>query len=321
MVTDVRQAAERSDADPILSIPFRTSPTDAEPPARAPGFASSSECPRKGSVLLESWDQRRLFINTNCKTWGCLSCRDRSMAGFKMKVSAGVSTLGRCAFITVTYQREGLLAKGVQCVPRDWAALSRRLKKNQPAIARLQWLRVMELTKNGIPHHHLVMGPIPSEIPIRCWRRGQKIVAEWYLARAERCQCLSHRISREWLKVTEDSWMVHTVPVTSGKGAGGYLAKYMRKEFNVERAGLLGMARRWSTSRGWPGPKRVRLVQSARPEGWRRRTFAYGHVQMDIEGGPADLAARTGDEADRKMDSQRGGRRLAKKIEGAIVNA
>lgn len=309
------EAAEQSEAAPLLSIPFRTSSTVSEP-GFTEGYGSSAECPRKGSVLLEAWDRRRLLVNTNCKTWGCLSCRDRAMAAFKSKVSTGVSTLGRCSFTTLTYQVGGFRLRGAQCVRKDWAALYRRLRKRQPEVAAMKWLRVMELTRKGVPHYHLVMGPIPEWMPIRCWRRDEKVVAATYLARAETCGCLSHRISKEWYTTTGDSWMVHTTPVTSGKGAGGYLAKYMRKEFDGERGEELGMSRRWSTSQGWPGAGRLRLRQTLK-EGWRRHSFKYGHVESDIEGGPADLAELSGSPQALERSKRGSAQRLIRQIQEA----
>ncbi len=313
MAPDVARGSETSEGL-SLSIPFRTSTTRLD----SLGSGSSSACPRSGSMLLETWDQRRLFVNTNCNTWRCISCRDRLMARFKKRVSTGVSTLGQCIFITLTYQVDGFIARGALCVKRDWEAFLRRLRKNCPELAAMKWLRVMELTRKGVPHFHLVMGPVPLGRRIRCWRRDEKVVAAGYLARMARCDCIAHALSREWYAVTGDSWMVHAIPVTGAKGAGGYLAKYMRKEFDGERAAALGMSRRWSTSVGWPGGARRRLRQSEMPEGWRRRSFRYGHVESDIEGGPDDVAARSGSEADLAADSQRAAKRVVTAIRSHI---
>ncbi len=238
------------------------------------------------------------------------------MSRFKAIVSTGVSNLGQCSFTTLTYQSDGFREKGAGCVKKDWTALRRRLKQNAPWVSEMKWLRVMELTKKGTPHHHLVMGPMPTKATIRCWRRDQKIVAEWYLGRLDTCPCLSHTMSREWYAVTKDSWMVHTVPVTSSKGAGGYLAKYMRKEFDGERAELLGMSRRWSTSKGWPSERRQRLQTSVSLEGWRRRDWKSYHVDaLLVESGPADLHNRTGTAAVKAAAGKRQSKRLIKSIQ------
>ncbi len=196
-------------------------------------------------------------------------------------MASGVSTLGRCTFTTVTYQADTARLENAQCVSKDWQALLRRLKKHQPEIAKMKWLRVMELTKRGIPHHHLVMGPVPPEMQIACW--VGKLQAPAFLENRD-CGCVAHRISLEWEAVTGDSWVVHTTPVTGGKGAGGYMAKYLQKDFDGERSKYLGMVRRWSNSRGWPGDRRNRLAhsKSAGGRGYRRSVYRFGQVDDEL---------------------------------------
>lgn len=275
-----------------------------------PGAASSSRCPRAGSMLLETFDQRRYLVNTTCNTWRCLACRDRMKSKFKRKVATGCSRLGRCMFITITYKAGSKRLERADCVAMDWKALSRRLRKHQPWLAEMAWLRVMELTKAGTPHHHLVMGPVPEDRKIRCWGRNLEIVA--YMDRFDSCECAAHCLAREWKAVTGDSWIVHTIAVTSAKGAGGYMAKYMGKEFNEERAAALGMVRRWSTSRSWPGSGRLRLLRTL-GEGWRRAVYAPWSVESDIEGGDSDLRDREGDSLDQRLaEKSAAGRVLAK---------
>lgn len=177
------------------------------------------------------------------------------MALFKARVSIGCLILGRCAFITVTYKVVEARRQNAAYVPKDWKALWRRLPELR---SQLKWLRVMEVTKLGMPHHHLVMGPVPDGMSIRCygrqfdWRRFQRSF--------DTCDCLSHVLSRAWALVTGDSFIVHTVPVVGAEGAGSYMAKYLGKTFGSEqRMKELGMKRRWSSSRGWPGNGRMRL--------------------------------------------------------------
>ncbi len=284
--------AERSEAQALLDTTRTSSTTEFET-----GLALSSACPRQGSVLMQHRDKRVVLLNTNCNSWRCRSCRDRNLSRFKSKVSTGISRSGRCAFITITYKADGRWREDALSVSKDWKALQRRLTSKASWVKQMAWLRVMELTKKGTPHHHLVIGPVPESKGIRCWRRGDRIVAAEYLVKMEDCECLVHTIAREWYAVTGDSLMVHGIPVTSSKGAGVYLAKYMQKEFDSERAEVLGMARRWSTSRGWPGSKRLRLCATSRKE-WERTSFRLGHVESDIEGGPADLLEREGDSLD-----------------------
>ena len=51
---------------------------------------------------------------------------------------------------------------------------------------------------------------------------------------------------------SDESFIVHVVPVDGARAAGGYMAKYMGKEFDKARAGDLGMKRRFSVNRSWP---------------------------------------------------------------------
>ncbi len=74
--------------------------------------------------------------------------------------------------------------------------------------------------------------------------------------------------------------MVHAIPVTGANGAGGYMCKYMGKEFDGKRAEALGMARRWSNSGNWPGERRNRFKESkaAGGPGYARVEYRFGHV-------------------------------------------
>ncbi len=312
-MVQVGRESEANEALKSLDI-YRTSTTD-QTPVDAEGMGMSSDCPRKGSILLQSWDRRVIIINTTCNTWRCVGCRDRLKSAFKAKVNTGVSRTGRCAFITITYKAGGQRLLAAECVKKDWQAFTRRLRLHAKWVSEMEWLRVMELTKAGTPHHHLVMGPVPQEKRVRCWKRYESLDATHYLRNLDSCACLSHTMAREWYAVTGDSWLIHGMPVYSAKGAGSYMAKYMGKEFDGDRAAELGMQRRWSTSRGWPGTSRMRLQQSGRPEGWARHSFRYGQVEADIEGGPADLLGREGDKLDHEMASKRSAERLIRTIE------
>ena len=150
-----------------LSIVDRTSRTE-EGPTYVKGHAGSRVCPRGGSVRLTTGSGRTVRMETQCKVWRCVSCRDRMISLFKGRVEIGCSRLGRCAFITLTYKRGSPRLKRAGCVRKDWTALWRQLRDSP--LRRMKWLRVMEITKAGTPHHHLVLGPIPDEMSIRCWK-------------------------------------------------------------------------------------------------------------------------------------------------------
>jgi len=219
--------------------------------------------------------------------------------------------------MTITYKEGDLTARGAGFVSTDWRALWRLLKKWEPEIAGMEYLRVMELTKNGIPHHHLVIGPIPRGMRDRCWKYTMRI--REYKKRFSSCECLAHRVARLWLQVTKDSYIVHATPVYGAGTAGGYMGKYMQKEFDGEEAEALGMARRWSTFRGWPGSGRLRLRVTGR-KGWQRTSWAPHHVDKDILGGPPHLLVREGDDLTFKLKERQARKRLVTEVSEYVVD-
>lgn len=191
-----------------------------------------------------------------------------------MRVEAGCSTLGTCLLMTLTYRAASHRAGAAQFVPADWKALWRLLRRNQDPMSQAKWLRVMELTKKGVPHHHVVLGPVKGQV--RCY--GKDFDVKRFKKRFDTCLCISHRFSRAWFEVTHDSYIAHTIPVVGARGAASYLGKYLTKEFDTERAKELGMERRWSSSRGWPGVGRMRLAPTENGTGWSKRIWSPGHL-------------------------------------------
>ena len=243
-----------------------------------PGAASSSMCPRQGSILLE---RRRgggvTIVQTNCNSWRCLGCRNRNERRFRAIVEIGCSMLQRSCFITITYKAGSERLNDAECVKKDWRALWRRLRKDAPWTAELEWLRVMEVTKKKTPHFHLIAGPINGARQINCW--GSSLEIRRYRERLASCECVAHTFARSWSRVQRgESYLVHALEVNSAKGAGKYLGKYMAKTL-VDEAESRGMGRRWSTSRGWPAEPRVRLAGSVDGDGWTRRQWEAGYVK------------------------------------------
>ncbi len=74
------------------------------------------------------------------------------------------------------------------------------------------------------------------------------------------------------------------------------MGKYLSKTFaREERQETLGMERRWSSSRGWPGNSQLELAQTSEG-GWLKREFRPGHVDVEDLGGPEDLLERKGED-------------------------
>jgi len=217
--------------------------------------------------------------------------------------------------MTLTYREGSPRLQDAGCVSKDWRALWRRLK-TVPGMKELQWLRVMEVTKKGTPHHHLVIGTVDGRI--RCWSRDRFQIGR-YQSNFERCGCLAHVWAREWKEVTGDSYIVHAIEVTGALAAASYMAKYMGKEFDGERAKALGMARRWSTSRGWPGNGRLRLRQTEEG-GWARSTWAPHHVGEDIAGGPKALLVRSGLDLTLALKAEGARKRLISKVGSYVID-
>ena len=230
------------------------------------------ECPRKGKVWLTTHGGQHLRLGTTCKTWGCGPCAKKLLALFRARVEIGVSRLQHCAFISVTYKAESHRGDTAESVSRDWQALWRRFR-NQGLYQDLEWLKVPELTKQGIVHWHVVAGPLLG--PLRCYGRDNFDIRR-FRERMDSCPCVSHVWSRNWLRVTGDSYICHVVPVVGAEGAGRYLAKYLTKMSSVRDAlERMGIKRRWSTSRGWPGGGRIRLRATVEKQ-WRSVQFAFG---------------------------------------------
>lgn len=226
-------------------------------------------------MLVEGRDLNRSMVETSCNTWRCLSCRDRNMRRFKAIVQHGCSVLERCMFITITYKAGSKRLSRAGCVARDWRAFFRLLHREYPETKEWGILRVMELTKKGTPHFHLIAGKVSGRI--RCY--GKNLDGPVFISRLG-CDCWSHRMSAVWKRVQKgESWIVHTIPVASAVGAGAYMGKYLGKEFSQERATVLGMKRRYSVNRKWPRENRVRIVAPG-TDGWRRVTWAEGLTDL-----------------------------------------
>lgn len=252
-------------------------------------------------------------METRCHTWGCDVCAPSLLALFTARVEIGVSRLEPCVFMALTYQAVSKEPRNALSVGKDWGALWRRFRR-AGLYQSLKWIKVPELTKKKVPHLHVLAGTCEGEI--RCY--GKIFNMARFRRRFDSCLCMSHVWSRHWFAVTGDSYLVHAVPVHSGKGAGSYLGKYLRKGMQV-RAELeaLGFKRRWSSSRGWPGGGRIRLAQTLNG-GWAEIVYLPGHSRYDSSYPDGSKEPRVGEDVTLALAKRREQRRFERKIRKVI---
>lgn len=279
------------------------------------GSALEGVCPSTGFIELFTAAGRSVILPTTCKTWRCVICRRKLLALFRARVEHGVSTLGRCSFITITYKKGTRPRSAALIVSKEWTALWKALRRENH---RWKWLKVTELTKVGTPHHHLLIGPVSDEQEVRCHGREIKRGAQTarYNRRRATCQCLSHIFSRQWLDITGDSFMCFATEVTGGAGAGGYMGKYLDKGFTLER----WPGRRYTSSRDWPGGGRLMLART-KGEGWawmRRWSAGSFTSTEDLNPRESDLLARVGTDLMVKITERESRKKAVKFFKGVL---
>lgn len=179
----------------------------------------------------------------------------------RMRVQYGCLTQEHCYFITLTIRAsEGEIRSAVS-VRRVWEQLLRRLKDRNPT---LNWIKVIEITKKGTPHLHLVVSGIGNRKD-RCDDYPKYSAA--YIKKSCGEDCLLHEWGKIWYEKT-GAFVIDVRKVHSSEGMAFYLAKYLSKQL-PSRAVLqdLGFTRRWSRSRNWPSPKPVQL-RGSRDGAW-----------------------------------------------------
>ncbi len=109
--------------------------------------------------------------------------------------------------------------------------------------------------------------------------------------------------------------MVHGMQVDPGKRAGAYMSKYLHKTF--ERPWL---TRRFSTSRGWPGGGRMRLLATVERR-WdyiRRWPPDRFRKNDDLNPREEDLLVRVGEDIVRSLEL-RNRKRKATREHGQMI--
>ena len=234
-------------------------------------------CPREGTIWLSTGTDA-VRKATRCKTWTCKSCRSSVAALVRLRLEHHVSMVTPCFFITLTVAlNDGsqLSTKAARNLPMSkskkwrrvpgakenavgvsvlWARflfkLSRRLRPRT-----LAWFRVVELTKKGQPHLHLLMTGLETLRPF-----------------------IRDTIRADWLWATGDSYVVDVQEVYDANGAVQYLSKYIEKSFGLRsRMEEIGFRRRFSRSRSWNGGDQLQLRGTAtlRTVGTKRRSVWF----------------------------------------------
>lgn len=289
------------------------------------GSSMYKECPRAGYLMLWTTDDS-IVVPTNCKTWRCLSCRDRVQGLLKSRIVRGCLLLGRSWLITVTFRTVGSARRTAASVAKVWAHFLRSLRKTyrmEPA-----WLRILEATKKGQPHIHMVMGNLPETLKTTCTgktaggRPNHRFDTKWL---RKECICFEHVVARAWYEASGDSYVVDCRLVLGAAGAAAYMAKYLTKAvLSYETLYKLGFHRRWSRSRNWPGGGKLRLQATVDNQwvglAWQRAAGMVGDRWSKWAKISEDhyLARRTGDNLSWKLEEKFRRKLTAKRLKGAF---
>lgn len=161
----------------------------------------------------------------------------------------------------------------VEYAEKAWLALLRLLKKRD-RWRRIAWFRVVELTRKGQIHFHILMVNID---PGNKYPKGNHGKANWTHLQTN-CICLRCDLSNLWYKVTKDSYVVDVTAIYDPSGAAWYLCKYLKKGMYGKARYALearGYKRRYWRSNNWVSDVQLRRKGTI-DKVWQRVTFAYG---------------------------------------------
>lgn len=287
---------------------------------KSTGAAFNDDCPRKGVAYLRAnYNEPELRVQTSCKAWSCKSCRDRKLGMVASIMEYGLLVRDSEAYlVSVTYRASGPGSLPVENpvsaehVNRDWRELVRRLKRLDQ-FKKMATFRVVELTKRGQPHLHLLwMGITGASFCRTCKPRNEP--KKWLEVT---CECIQGVLRNTWFSITGDSWIVDVTAIYSNAGAAWYLCKYLRKGmYGKVREGLdrLGFARRYAASQNWPrGDKMER--RGTVEKRWKGNRFEYGAMKandvMDAYVRAHPLMEQMGTDMAAQMKRQKKGKKLA----------
>ncbi len=249
--------------------------------ARGPGAASTSLCPRRGIAILTPRDSDPLIIETNCKTWGCHSCRDRKLNLIRQMITYGLKSSATKAYlISYTYSAPGSRrekttdAVHAPRAKKDWRALLRALRRHDQ-LNKVQMFRVTELTRRLQIHHHTVMTGFTSEY--RDGNCGRD--PDWTVHPRPDCTCLRCTLSRIWRKITVSSHIVDVREIHHQEGIATYLTSYLKKQMYGKKRDIMeqrGFIRRFTKTNGWLSSIQV-VTRGTDEKAWLAHGFEYGH--------------------------------------------
>jgi hypothetical protein len=224
-------------------------------------------CPREGIAWLVANDKYNTItaLRTTCKTKGCPICRHKVKSKFTMLVEYGCLTLGDSYFTTLTLIAGSDLQKNAAYVRQVWREMLEWLRRSFQTV---QFVKVVELTRKYQPHLHLILHLGPTSLTAAC-ELNHPFNDRW---RNKQCDCLEHRLSAAWSRITRDSYVVNISKIVNPSRTAGYIGKYMAKTIHHRRQlAALGFKRAWSRSRGWPFDQ-IRLAQTEQG-GWAKKYF------------------------------------------------
>lgn len=168
-------------------------------------------------------------------------------------------------------------------------------------------MKIVELTKKGQPHLHLITTGVPGGKVSKCKgnRKDKGYVTNGCFLPGE--SCIYHEVAKAWARVTaklgNESWVVDVSKVRSQKKAAQYVSKYITKGGgDGKRLRALGFSRVWSASQGFTPDLRIRLRGTvegkwAKVEFWQpgKEPTAWldrsdGDPDLDLVGHPLVMA-------------------------------
>lgn len=150
-------------------------------------------CPR--SKTLEAWSetlQAFVIIQLTCKNWGCPICGRRKVQKYAKKVTAAEPN--RLITLTVNPKMHKTPREAFDQTRRMVAPLSAKVRR---LFGEFEFFRILEVTKRGWPHYHLITRSeyIPQPELSRLWNEmtgapivdvrklGKTVQAYWYVVK------------------------------------------------------------------------------------------------------------------------------------------